>query len=626
MNFNNQLLEEIKRFKLLSNYDPSLTYKEQKIIKEEVTFFGEDKYFMLVFKGRNEKPKLVEIGTAFEKNNQFIPTKKGKELFQIDKDSYDWNLLKKNQIFVLHRSYGMSQEGKILADFELDELVNGLVEDNNEYVTELENRIEETNSSNWNKTSSGSILIDMGLSLKYANAIYVRVDSHVDKFFNLLEGPVKPSTQLLSYTPTPPLPTTGVTIPEIIVNETVNTYCDNMIKPNLSKKEVLAEFNSVLNAIKNYVDSPNDDENISALSKLKNSTLRIFGQADSARPGWLPGEPCRSVSNVLDHNYGGMEKKPVKMRTQQDIIQMNSFLAQNRAIEYGKLLSAEIKKLYGFDLKIEYSYKQYYGQGESKRGPKFRSITLNFDVPRHTYSVTSGSTVNVAQSINNEITNSGFVWKMASIYTTKGVKKFSCISRGDNLWCSEKNKLGIIKEEERGEINMLPKISYSVNAEIKGMDLVIKSSVGDLTLKGQNGGYGSVYMGGSQQALFRTWMVCGQKDYSTISFPEPFKDAYYTYDPNNKVKILEDTYYLVKGFGYVMFAMACAANIKPTTPSETEIASEMVKDKPIYNQKQLKFLSKQVDKSIGRTIKDIEIKNTKEKKGEAIQDDPYMMK
>ena len=626
MNFNKQLLEEINRFKLMSNYDPKFTYKEQKVLLEEVTFFGEDKYYILVFKGRNEKPKLVEIGTVFEESNKFIPTKKGKELFENNDDSYEWNLLKKNPIFIQHRSYGMSQEGKILADFELDELVNGLVEDNNEYVTELENRIEETNSSNWNKTSSGSILIDRGLSLKYANAIYVRVDSHIDKFFNLLEGPVKPSTSLLSYTPTPPLPITGVTIPEIVINETTNTYCDNMIKPNLLKKEVLAEFNSVLNSIKNYVESPDDKQKVSALSKLKSSTLKIKGKADSGSPGWLPGEPCRSVSTDLDHNYGGMEKKPVNMRTTNDKIKMNSFLAENRAKEYGKLLATEIKKLYGFDMNIEYSYEQYYGQGESKRGPKFRSITLDFDVPEHTYEIVTGNTVNFAKSIKDAINDAGFEWKTATIYTTKGLKKFSCISKGENLWCSEKNRLGVIKEEEKGEISMLPKISYSVNAEMKGMNLVIKSSVGDLTLKGQNGGYGSVYMGGSQQAFFRTWMVCGQKDYSTISFPEPFKDAYYTYDPNNKVKILEDTYYLVKGFGYVMFAMACAANIKPTTPSETEIASEMVKDKPIYNQKQLKFLSKQVDKSIGRTIKDIEIKNTKEKKGEAIQDDQYMIK
>jgi hypothetical protein len=615
-----RILEEINRFKMISSYQPGKLITEQKLLNEETQWFGEDKYFMVIYK-KNKKPKLVEIGTAFVKKNIFIPTKKGKEILGRNQDSITWSQLERDEKFQFYRKLG-GGNGTIVSDYEVDEMVNQLIKQNNSYADEIESRLQQTKETNWNKTNSGKILLNLGSSLKYANAIYIKVDSHPEKLFNLIEGPIIPGLSELSFKSRSAGTKTEIIIPNVKLNETVNTYCDNMIKPNLENPDVKQEFMSIMRSIKKYVDTPADENGVTALSKLQNAKITIFGQADSGRPGWIPGYPCRNTTNDLDHNYGGLEKIPVKSRTEQYSKKMNEYLAENRAKQYGKLLSDEVKKLYGIDLNIQYTWKEYFGEGDSKRGEKWRSIELKFNTPVHTY-VIGGDPEDwksEGEKLNDEYKKLGYKWGISRLYTTQGVKKFSCLEKKGNLWCAQNNRLPL-NESDKGDIGMLPKVTYTVNAKLEGIDLIIETSLGDIRLRGQKGAYGQTYDAGIQNALFDTWMRCNSADYSTISFPEPDKDAYYTYDPSDVINVLNENFYRVKAGGFIMFAMNCAAVSKPIPITDEEVAAELVKEKPIYNEKQLKFLSKQVDKDLSKQIKSFDKRNRPKGDNEEIQQD-----
>ena len=327
---NKILLEEINRFRMMTNYQPGKLLNEQKynLLNEETQFFGQDKYFLMTFK-KNGKPKLIEIGTYIVKENKFLPTNDGKKLLGINQDEIQFSELQRNRKFTQYRSVAVDEYGggnRIVSDSELDDFVQNLVDTNLNYAKELKNREETTKGSNWNGSNSGKVILNIGMSQTYANAYNVPNPS--DEFpeakrMNLLEAKTTPASTKLSPT-TKPSEIVTVTFDKVKVNSGVKTYCDNMIKPNMSNIEVVKEMDGIIKKLKTYISAPVDSEGKTALSKLTNIT--ILGQADAAAPGWLPGPPC---TGGLDHSYGGMEKVPNNKRSEQMKHDMNKFLATN---------------------------------------------------------------------------------------------------------------------------------------------------------------------------------------------------------------------------------------------------------------------------------------------------------
>jgi len=156
---------------------------------------------------------------------------------------------------------------------------------------------------------------------------------------------------------TPSVPQTSLA--EFTVAGSSLPYADNMVKPYFDKfPDALNTFNTIVKKFVDYIK-------IGGGPNLTNVTIK--GSADSA----APTTQVPAGYTALDHP----SSKPFNGLT--DPKQMNQYLADTRASEYAKVLSAKIKELTGFDLKITVlPGDNYYGQ-EGKRGIEYRSITLN---------------------------------------------------------------------------------------------------------------------------------------------------------------------------------------------------------------------------------------------------------
>ena len=104
------------------------------------------------------------------------------------------------------------------------------------------------------------------------------------------------------------------------------------------------------------------------------SNVTIKGSADSGTPTLK----VPSGYSKLDHPSA----KPYNGKT--DPKEMNQYLADMRANQYGQALINAIKEKTGFDLKIIVKKgDNFYGQGDGKRGEEFRKITLEPNAEQH---------------------------------------------------------------------------------------------------------------------------------------------------------------------------------------------------------------------------------------------------
>jgi hypothetical protein len=135
-------------------------------------------------------------------------------------------------------------------------------------------------------------------------------------------------------------------------------YVDNMVKPYFDKyPDALGTFNEILRRFVEYIKNGGGPN-------LTNVTIK--GSADSA----TPTTDVPAGYSKLDHPSA----KPYNGLT--DPRERNQYLADTRASEYARVLSARIKELTGFDLNIKVlPGDNYYGQ-PGKRGVEFRSIVL----------------------------------------------------------------------------------------------------------------------------------------------------------------------------------------------------------------------------------------------------------
>jgi hypothetical protein len=623
MSLNKNLLEEINRFRMMSSYEPGKLLNEQKILNEEMFFGKQDKYFLVTYK-KNGKPKLTEIGTNIVEENKFLPTEYGKKLLGIEQESIQFIQLQKNATFQKYRSVAVDKDGnepRIVTDAELDDFVENLIEKNLNYQQELKNRESVVKGSNWNGNNSGKIICNIGMQQTYANAYNVPNPS--DEFpeakrMNLLEAMVMPASTKLSPTTTPK-ETVTVTFDKVKVNSGIKTYCDNMIKPNMSNPKVVDEMDDIIKRLKAYISAPPDAEGKTALSKLTNIT--ILGQADSAAPGWVPGPPC---TGSIDHNYGGIERIPRKERSEQMIHSMNKFLATNRASEYKKIFIQRVKEQLGIDIVInELPSIEYYGKGESFRGEKYRSIEINFNAPPHTYDNVIKQDPTQGKLIIDKIESSGYDAMLSSLNTPEGIKKYTTITKGKDLYVSENNILMSKNSPDSGTLDMLHKYSYGVDATLEGYNLKIKTSAGVVTLIGYQGTDGDAFTAGMQSAFFQTWTPsCDQQflEVTAVSYPVPNQDAFYSYKEDEVIVIDNENYYKLYGSTYVLLPMTCT-NKTSTPPSKAEIMASLISTEPRYTDKQLSYLGKKVQKMIKKDLKDLEKLNKPKGGLESIQQD-----
>jgi hypothetical protein len=627
MSLNKNLLEEINRFRLYSKYNPKKVLDEQ-FLNEEVQFDFRDRYFLMYYK-KNGKPKLIEIGTLDVKSGKFLPTKQGNKLLGTTGESLPFSQVQGNQTFIDYRKVQIDEYGnatRIVVDKELDDFVEDIIEATKSYREEIKNREETNKGSDWRGKTSGSIILNIGHQQAYANAYNIphpNTEFPEAKRLNLLEGGVTPPmTSPLNPNPDPEEIVT-VTFDDVNINKTVKTYCDNMIKPNMSDPDVVDEMDKIIEKLKTYISAPPDADGKTALSKLTNIT--ILGQADAAAPGWRPGPPC---TGALDHNYGGMPAIPRAERTADINKAMNKFLATNRATEYKKILLQRVKQQLGIDLVIkELPSIEYFGKGVEFRGEDYRSIQLRFNAPPHKYVNVQRQDPTPVKILIEKIQSKGYEIRVAYLNTPQGVKQFTVIEKGKDLYVSENNIFIKRDEPKRGGINMLHKYSYGIKASMQGMDLTLNTSSGEITLKGQKGDNGDAMQAGMQSAFIQTWYPdCGHTflEQAAISFSleeQDFKDAFYTYKTDDFVTIENENYYRLYGFTYVLLPMGCTDKTS-APPSKKQILMDLVTVEPRYTDKQMKFLGKQVKKSIQQDLKDLEqIRRKEERKGEEIQND-----
>lgn len=158
--------------------------------------------------------------------------------------------------------------------------------------------------------------------------------------------------------------TKTITMPSFTLVGGDLNYDDNCVLPNISEGEPREKFNNIINSFVNYINNGGFD---------KIESIVIQGSADSGTPS-LSGN---------DHIKAGYSK-PFNNET--DKYKMNQFLADERAKQYGLLVSNKIKESTGKDISSKYKYKDginYWTKegNPSKRGEQFRSITFNVNAP-----------------------------------------------------------------------------------------------------------------------------------------------------------------------------------------------------------------------------------------------------
>ena len=360
---NRQLLEEIRRFKLLTNYDNEITLTENysKIIltekkkRTQYCYRAEDgtQYPIVIFEKGNfqvlEAGKKLGITTAEDFGNLFRERHPDGSEKVVGCDGYiavDQTKVEKNKENENNLSRRDVRRNKRANEREIKQNLEG---------------------ANWLGGNSGTLFLgtssqpnayNVGKNVGY---IFVGVSEKFD---------VKKSTPQKDEPITPPdnIPTLN----PFEVNSDYKAFPDNIVNVDFAKfPNANEEFIKIVDAFVDYINAGGAD-------KLTNVTIQ--GQADSANPTWK----APAGYTVIDHNYGGVRRpKKNKPQTEEELKEMNLYLAKSRAHNYAVLLIEEIKKQTGVEIEIkELEPISYLGQGESKRGAKYRSLLITPNAPK----------------------------------------------------------------------------------------------------------------------------------------------------------------------------------------------------------------------------------------------------
>lgn len=613
MSINKNLLEEINRFRMISSYQPGKLMTEQKIINEKTQFFGKTYVYY------NSTPNSIDgvtIGYVLDETNSFYPNNNGAKLFDLQKnspykidgsDSYfndKWKFYTGNHTFMF--------------DYELDDMVNNLQDKNKEIIQVLS----DVEGADWKNGQSGSLIF---ISSKTPAASNIKgpgvLDKNNTKSWNLLYSNTKKHYSVYD-TPekgTPPS-TSSVTIEQrFIINGARKTFCDNVVNVDLTGDNLI-EFNEIILKIKTYINSPNDNQGKTALSKFG---MNIMGQADSAAPGWVPGPPCNLKSKEIGHDYGGMAIKPKDQRTESELHQMNMYLATMRAKNYKTLIVNEIKKQTGLDIKIyELPAKEYYGQGESKRGSEWRSMVLTVTAPEHTFSdiiPIDGQIGTDPKMVDYEkIKNAGYEKTKTVLKTndqTNPFKKFNTIMKGETETYVEAipENLNYLSKYTSNEYS-ISNASVSVNGD--KFEFTITTNDGNIykfePKMGLKSGEASDDI--ASKALLSQFNCKAQgvksgvdADGKFIEFASfvttiggrPHNDSLDMYDESSEVTINNITYYKIVSLGFQLVGTNCQAykTIQWPTEDEIKLLPKYSKNGKDYSDKELEKIKKSIQKS-----------------------------
>ena len=635
MNLDHKLLSELKKFKMMANYTPGNVLNEQKVILEKTQFYGKTYVY---YNETSGSLKGVTIGYIDDKTQYFYPNKNGSKLFDLEKNSsykIGGSDTYFNNIWDLH-----TKDKTFMFDFALDDRI-GEIESKNKMVQKT---LDDVEGADWKDGTSGSLIF---ISDKSPAASNIKgpgtMNVGTTKSWNLLYAEIKNHYSVIDKPDdtTPPNPNVIDIDDNFVVNGARKTFCDNVVDVDLTVKENLDELDNIVKKIEAYITAPNDDEGNTSLSKFK---MSIMGQADSAAPGWLPGEPCNKTTTEIGHNYGGMEKKPRKDRTDDDLHKMNLYLATMRAKNYKNLIIDEIKKRTGITIEIqELPAKEYYGEGTSKRGSQWRSMVLTSSSPEHIW--TEKIPIDPKEKKNENIVDYEKI-KQAGYEKVKVVLKTNDIANQFKLFTNTLMRDNTFYVEAIPEnLKYLSKYSdneYSISdasvSTSNGFQFNITTNDGNsykFTPKlGVNAGEAATKI--ASKAVLSQFNCKAQGIAAFLNDPrgswefasfvtdfngKPFDDSLDMYDENSQVTINNKTYYKIVSVGFQLIGTNCQAYETIQWPTEEEVKMlEKLRSQETYSDKELEKMKKNIEDQKNNKIKRTQ-NRMRSGPGEEIQND-----
>ena len=361
---NKAILEDIKRFKLMVNYDSNVTLSEN-YSKISLTEKKNRKQYCYVAEDGEQTP----IG-IFEDGN-FQPTEFGKkmniftssDLSKLFSESHPNGTPK----LVQCDGYIAMDNTKVVVDKNKDKNSDLSRRDTRRNKRANDREVKQNlEGANWLGKNSGTLFL--GTS-QYPNAYNVGksvgyIFAGTSESFNVKKPGTEPKPEIEPIKDKP-------TLDNFEVNSDYRAFPDNIVNVDFKKyPSAKNEFNIIVKDFVDYIEA-------GGAKNLTNVTIQ--GQADSANPTWK----APAGYTVIDHNYGGV-RRPNKNnpQTKEELEKMNLYLAKSRAHNYAVLLIDEIEKQTGVKITInEMTPISYIGQGESKRGSKYRSMLLVANAP-----------------------------------------------------------------------------------------------------------------------------------------------------------------------------------------------------------------------------------------------------
>jgi len=360
-----RLLEDIKRFKLMVNYDSNVTLSEN---YSKITLTEKKDRIQYCYRTQDGEQTPI----AIIEDGNFQPTEFGKKM----------NILTYDDLSELLRSKYDDGTDKLTRCDNLVPMDNTKVEvnKNKDKSNDLSRRDIRRNkradarevkqnleATDWLGKDSGTLYLKTSI---YPNAQNVGENMSYVFVATSEKFDVK-KPKLNTPKPTKPLDTPP-TLDRFEINSDYKAFPDNIVNVNFDKFPTSKnQFETIVNSFVEYIKAGGAD-------KLTNVTIQ--GQADSANPSWSAPKGF----DVIDHNYGGVRRPNKKNpQTKEELETMNLYLAKSRAHNYAVSLADEIEKQTGVKITIkELVPISYLGQGESKRGPKYRSLILNPNAPK----------------------------------------------------------------------------------------------------------------------------------------------------------------------------------------------------------------------------------------------------
>ena len=563
---NKNLLEEIRRFKLMVDYDPTEVLSEQVRIVEAVTFFGVTN---LYYVKKEDYVNAKHIGYIEDNTKKMVLNKDGQKIL--------------NRLNVPFEQ--LLAQGEVVTDTFLEKFV----EDEESKMTNLNQTLKSVGGADWKNTTNGSGVLNPSNVGKYPVATNITGPYYEGtQTYNLLCAEVRPN-----YVPTT-VEETGPTITKDLgdfqIGSSNKVFCDNMVKVNLNDETNKKELETIVKQISDYISSPDDENGVTAISKLDYMTIR--GQADSARPTWSPGAPCNQSTTELDHDYGGIEKKPKDQTSEEERHKMNKYLATMRAKNYKDEIIKRVKETTGKDITItELDALDHYGKGDSFRGPQYRSMIFKANAPKHIYKSidTSGKSTRVV-NYENIIRSGAKPARINNLPTGRGDElNLKVIVKDGGDFYAEANET--LKKDFTDYTSVaLPEISVDWGGSIPSLNVTTwDSKTYSLPMVKDENGICAVFKKIGQSALaahflngpqtFRIFKRCS-------SFEEDLQPVTY-YESSKSIMVNGKTFYKLIFFGFVLVPVALMGDDYIQWPSEEQIRDQKQYQNKNYSAKQL---------------------------------------